>query len=119
ERAPLDPPPGRIYWTYSYSPAESKTCCGRNNKGLAIQGDRLYLATLDTHLISLDAKTGREIFNVKVESPNTGLASDYSFTVTPLVVKDKVILGPAGGEYGIRGYVAALDAPPANERVPC
>src|SRR6266699_19899 len=101
----LDAATGKIYWTYSYAPADSRTCCGRNNKGLAIQGDRLYLATIDTHLISLDAKTGREVFNVKVESPNTGLPSDYSFTVTPLVIKDKVILGPAGGEYGIRGYV--------------
>src|SRR5438552_5056174 len=76
----LDAATGRIYWTYSYSPAESRTCCGRNNKGLAIQGDRLYLATIDTRLISLDAKTGREIFNVKVVSPSTGLPSDYSFT---------------------------------------
>src|SRR5262249_47631481 len=49
----LDAATGRIYWTYSYTPAESRTCCGRNNKGLAIQGDRLYLATIDTHLISI------------------------------------------------------------------
>jgi alcohol dehydrogenase (cytochrome c) len=112
----LDAATGRIYWTYSYTPAESRVCCGRNNKGLAIQGDRLYLATIDTHLISIDAKTGREIFNVKVESPNTGLPSDYSFTVTPLIIKDKVILGPAGGEYGIRGYVAAFDAKTGNEK---
>src|SRR3989454_4429716 len=112
----LDAATGRIYWTYSYSPAESKTCCGRNNKGLAIQGDRLYLATIDTHLISIDTKTGREIFNVKVESPNTGLPNDYSFTVTPLIIKDKVILGPAGGEYGIRGYVAGFDAKTGNEK---
>ncbi len=112
----LDAATGRIYWSYSYTPADSRTCCGRNNKGLAIQGDRLYLATLDTHLISIDAKTGREIFNVKVESPNTGLPGDYSFTVTPMVVKDKVIVGPAGGEYGIRGYIAAFDAKTGNEK---
>src|SRR5262245_62432997 len=74
------------------------------------------MATIDTQLISIDAKTGKEIFNVKVESPNTGLPSDYSFTVTPLVVKDKVILGPAGGEYGIRGYVAAFDTKTGNEK---
>src|SRR4029450_2040474 len=93
-----------IYWTYTYTPADSRTCCGRNNKGLAIQGDRLYLATIDTHLISIDAKTGREIFNIKVESPATGFPNDYSFTVTPLVVKDKVILGPAGGGAGDRWF---------------
>jgi alcohol dehydrogenase (cytochrome c) len=112
----LDAATGRIFWTYSYTPAEARTCCGRNNKGLAIQGDRLYLATLDTHLIALDAKTGREIFNTKVESPATGLPSDYSFTVTPLIVRDNVIVGPAGGEYGIRGYVAAFDAKTGNEK---
>jgi alcohol dehydrogenase (cytochrome c) len=112
----LDAATGRIFWSYSYTPADSRTCCGRNNKGLAIQGDRLYLATIDTHLISIDAKTGKEVFNVKVESPSTGLPSDYSFTVTPMIVKDKVILGPAGGEYGIRGYVAAFDAKTGNEK---
>ena len=112
----LDAATGRIFWTYSYTPAESRTCCGRNNKGLSIQGDRLYFATIDTHLIALDAKTGREIFNNKIESPATGLPNDYSFTVTPLVVKDKVILGPAGGEYGIRGYIAAFDTKTGNEK---
>jgi alcohol dehydrogenase (cytochrome c) len=112
----IDAATGRIYWSYSYTPADSRTCCGRNNKGLAIQGDRLYLATLDAHLISIDAKTGREIFNVKVESPNTGFPSDYSFTVTPMVVKDKVIVGPAGGEFGIRGYIAAFDTKTGNEK---
>src|SRR6266516_1496366 len=59
----LDAATGRIYWSYQYTPADSRACCGRNNKGLAIQGDRLYFATIDTHLIALDAKTGREIFN--------------------------------------------------------
>src|SRR5262245_65501960 len=69
----LDAASGRIYWSYSYTPAEARVCCGRNNKGLAIQGDRLYLATIDTHLISLDTKTGKELLNVKIESPHTGL----------------------------------------------
>ena len=112
----LDAATGRIFWTYSYTPAEARVCCGRNNKGVAIQGDRLYFATIDSHLISLDAKTGREVLNVKIESPATGLPSDYSFTVTPLIVRDKVIVGPAGGEYGIRGYVAAFDTKTGNEK---
>ena len=67
-------------------------------------------------MIAIDAKTGREIWNNKVESPATGTPIDYSFTLMPLVVKDKVILGPAGGEYGIRGYVAAFDAKTGNEK---
>src|SRR5438552_13536885 len=112
----LDAATGRIFWTYTYNPGEDRTCCGRNSKGVAIQGDKLYLATIDAHLIAIDTKTGREVWNNKVESPATGTPIDYSFTLMPLVVKDKVILGPAGGEYGVRGYIAAFDAKTGNER---
>ena len=56
----LDAATGRIFWTYTYSPGEARTCCGRNSRGVAIQGDRLYLATIDAHLIAIDTKTGRE-----------------------------------------------------------
>ena len=52
----LDAASGRIYWTYSYTPADARVCCGRNNKGLAIQGDRLYLATLDSALAQAGAR---------------------------------------------------------------
>src|SRR5438874_8787039 len=90
----LDAASGRIFWTYIYTPTESRTCCGRNSKGVAIRGDRLYLATIDAHLIAIDTKTGREVWNKKVESPATGTPIDYSFTLMPLVVKDTVILGP-------------------------
>ena len=112
----LDAASGRVFWTYSYTPTQARTCCGRNSKGVAIQGDRLYLATIDAHLIAIDTKTGREVWNNKVESPATGTPIDYSFTLMPLVVKDKVILGPAGGEYGVRGYIAAFDAKTGNEK---
>ena len=116
ELVALDAATGRVFWTYTYAPGEARTCCGRNNKGVAISGDKLYLATVDAHLIAIDAKTGREVWNNKVESPATGTPIDYSFTLMPLVVKDKVILGPAGGEYGIRGYIAAFDAKTGSEK---
>jgi alcohol dehydrogenase (cytochrome c) len=74
-------------------------------------GDKLFLAALDTHMIALDAKTGKEIWNVQVADPK----EKYSFTHAPLVIKDKVIEGTAGGEFGIRGFVVALDVNTGKE----
>jgi alcohol dehydrogenase (cytochrome c) len=105
----LDGATGRIFWTYSHVPSnQTRPCCGRVNRGVAILGDSLFMATLDGFLIALDAKSGRQQWKVKVEGarPEAG----YAFTVAPLVVKDKVIVGPAGGDFGIRGWLAAYDA---------
>jgi outer membrane protein assembly factor BamB len=83
------------------------------NRGLAILGNTLYMATIDGHLIAIDAKTGGLVWNVTVSGarPETG----YSFTVAPLIVKDKVIIGSAGAEYGIRGFLAAFDGRTGKE----
>jgi len=108
----LDAATGRVYWSYSYRPSQlSRLCCGRVNRGLAILGDTLYMGTIDGHLIAVDAKTGRLVWDVKISRPEAG----YSLTLAPLVVKDKVIVGPAGGEYGIRGFLAAYDANTGKE----
>ena len=64
------------------------------------------MGTLDAQLIAIDAKTGRAIWKTEVASTKSG----YSITHAPLVVKDKVIVGVGGGEYGIRGFIAAYDA---------
>jgi alcohol dehydrogenase (cytochrome c) len=85
---------------------DARACCGSVNHGLAILGDTLYLATLDAHLVAIDAKAGRPLWKTKVANA----ASGYAMTLAPLVVKDKVIVGVAGGEFGIRGFVAAFDA---------
>ncbi len=108
----LDATTGRMFWIYSprISPL-ARVCCGRVNRGLAILGDTLFMATIDGHLIAIDAKTGKPIWDKAVVNPAAG----YSFTVAPLIVKNKVILGPSGGEYGIRGFVAAFDAATGNE----
>ena len=100
--------------TYAPSP-HARLCCGRVNRGLAILGDTLFMGTIDGHLIALDAKTGGLVWNVAVGGarPEAG----YALHVAPLVVKDKVIVGPAGGEYGIRGFLAALDAKTGKEVV--
>ena len=69
-------------------------------------GDRLFMTTIDAHLLALDMKTGAVVYDVKLEDYKVG----YSATVAPLVVKDKVIIGIAGAEYGIRGFIEAFDA---------
>ena len=79
-------------------------CCGRVNRGLAIHGDTLYMGTIDGKLVALDAKTGGVAFTKQIVDPTGG----YSLTHAPLALKDKLILGSAGGEYGIRGFIVAL-----------
>src|SRR5205085_4823565 len=103
----LDAKTGRLFWLYRYTPAnDSHVCCGANNRGVAMLGDTLYMGTLDAHLVAIDAKTGHAIWNTEVADHKAG----YSVTMSPLVIKDKIIVGTGGGEYGIRGFIAAYDA---------
>lgn len=105
--AALDLRTGRPIWLYRRAiPSDVRACCGQVNRGLAILGNTLYLATLDAHLLALDAKTGHLLWDRTVADYKTG----YSLTAAPLVVRDKVIVGMAGGEYGVRGFVDAYDA---------
>src|SRR6266571_2197438 len=82
-----------------------RVCCGPTNRGVAIADDKVFMATLDARLVALDRKTGAVVWNTKMDE----YANGYSATVAPLVVRDKVIVGIAGGEYGIRGYIDAYD----------
>jgi alcohol dehydrogenase (cytochrome c) len=108
----LDAATGRIYWTYAFVPSRAaRPCCGQVNRGLAILGDTLFMGTIDAHLIAIDAKSGKPIWNVAVANAAAG----YALTHAPLVIKDKVIVGTAGGEYGIRGFLAAYDAKTGKE----
>lgn len=108
----LDATTGRLFWIYRWTPAsDARLCCGRISRGLAILGDTLYMAGVDAHLLAIDAKTGTLLWNTTVAKT----ASSYTMTVAPLVVKDKVIVGVAGGEYGIRGFIAAYDARTGKE----
>jgi alcohol dehydrogenase (cytochrome c) len=103
----LDARTGQPFWTYSHPQSDRITiCCGRQNRGVAILGDTLYMGTLDARLIALDAESGAVLWNTKVGDNEGG----YSITEAPLAVKDMVIIGVAGGEFGIRGYVDAYDA---------
>jgi alcohol dehydrogenase (cytochrome c) len=108
----VDARTGRVFWQYRYTPApDSRVCCGANNRGVAILGDTLYLGTLDAHLIAIDAKNGRPLWNKAIADVKLA----YSITMAPLIVKDKVIVGVGGGEYGIRGFIAAYDAKTGDE----
>ena len=108
----LDAATGRMFWMYSPRLSQlARVCCGRVNRGLAILGETLYMGTIDGHLIAIDAVNGEPVWDVSLSKPELG----YSFTMAPLVVKDKVIMGPAGGEYGIRGFIAAFDAKTGRE----
>jgi alcohol dehydrogenase (cytochrome c) len=80
-------------------------CCGAQNRGVAMLGDTLFMGTLDAHLVAIDAKNGKPLWTTLVADDKLA----YSITLAPLVVKDKVIVGVGGAEYGIRGFVAAYD----------
>ena len=108
----LDARTGRVFWVYSYPTApDHRACCGSNNRGVAILGDRVFMATLDAHVVALDAATGAELWDVELADRHLA----YSFTLAPLVVEDKVIIGSAGGDRGVRGFVVALDAATGEE----
>ena len=108
----LDARTGRVFWVYSYAtPPDHRACCGSNNRGVAILGNRVFMATLDAHVVALDAATGAELWNVELADRHLA----YSFTLAPLVVKDMVIIGSAGGDRGVRGFIAALDAATGEE----
>jgi alcohol dehydrogenase (cytochrome c) len=108
----LDAANGKIFWTYPYNPAPSaRLCCGRINRGLAILGNTLFMGTIDGNLLALDARDGHVMWTTPIGRPESG----YSVTVAPLIVKDKVIAGPAGGEYGISGFLSAYSAETGKE----
>lgn len=105
----LDAETGRVLWTYSHkNPEKTYNCCGRVNRGLAILGNRLFMNTLDMHVVAIDAKSGRELW--KTEMYDYTASGGYAATGAPLVVKDKVIVGMAGGEHSISGFLDAYDA---------
>ena len=103
----IDAKTGRQIWRYRRElPPNLTACCGLVNRGFAMLGDKLFMVTLDAHLLALDAKTGNITWDATMEDYKNGYAS----TLAPIVVKDKVIVGVAGGEYGIRGFIDAYEA---------
>ena len=98
---------GEQYWHYKHKMGPITTyCCGPNNRGVAVTGDKVYMATLDAKLLALDAKTGSLVWETQIADPELG----YSETMAPTAVNGKILIGTNGGEYGIRGFVRAYDA---------
>jgi alcohol dehydrogenase (cytochrome c) len=97
---------GKQVWRYEHKLGTTIFCCGPNNRGMAVHGPHVYMGTLDARLIALDRMTGEVVWDVEVADPSYG----YSLSHAPLVIGDNVIVGVAGGEYGIRGNITAYNA---------
>jgi alcohol dehydrogenase (cytochrome c) len=103
----LDGRTGRPLWNYRRpAPTGVVGCCGPVNRGLAVLDDALFLATYDAHLVSMDLHTGRVRWDVTVADYRLG----HSMTMAPLAVKNKIVVGVAGGEFGVRGFLDAYEA---------
>ena len=104
----LDAATGRQLWMYEYrNPPRTFNCCGKVNRGLAILGNTLFMNTLDMHVVAVDARSGHELW--KTEMYDYTAAGGYAAPGAPLVVKDKLIVGMAGGERGVSGFLDAYD----------
>src|SRR5690606_2219396 len=98
---------GEFLWRYDHPiPPKLPSCCGRVNRGMAVHGDLVYIATLDAQLVALDARSGAVRWHQQVARIEDG----YTMTVAPLTFRDTVVVGVSGGEYGVRGFIAAYDA---------
>ena len=109
----LDARTGLPFWKTSHRlPKQLAVCCGKVNRGLGVLGETLFMGTLDAQLLAIDARSGNVRWTSRVGDPKEG----HSITGAPLVVKDMVITGIAGGEYGIRGFLDAYDAKTGKRR---
>jgi lanthanide-dependent methanol dehydrogenase len=105
----LTKPGGPLKWKYGPQPSPSSqgvACCDVVNRGGMYWNGRIYYATLDMHVVAVDANTGKEAWKTKLGDINMG----ESLTMAPVVVKGKVLVGNSGGEFGIRGWLTAVDA---------
>ena len=102
----LDAKTGDKLWQYKHAiPFDVSLCCGNVNRGVAVAEGKVFLATLNAHVVALDAESGEMIW----DTIHGDVRAAESATVAPLVVKDKVIVGSSGGEFGVRGHLDAYD----------
>lgn len=102
---------GKELWRYKKAIPDELQQLHPTNRGLALYGDKLYLATTDANLVALDAVTGKVLWTKQVADWKKG----YYMTLAPLAAKGKIMVGSSGGEYGVRGFVAAFDAESGKE----
>lgn len=102
----LDAADGALLWTYTYrNPPDVITCCGRVNRGVAIYDRRIYMGTLDSHLVVVNAEDGKLISNTELHDYRLG----SSITGAPLIVDKKALIGYGGGDFGLRGFLDAVN----------
>jgi PQQ-dependent dehydrogenase (methanol/ethanol family) len=102
-------PSGAVKWKYDPKPAaaaQGVACCDFVNRGCAFDDGRIFYNTLDGHAVAVDAESGKEVWKTKLGDINKG----ETITMAPLVVRGKVLVGNSGGEFGVRGWLIALDA---------
>ena len=105
---------GALKWSYDPKVSRdtlARACCDAVNRGVALYGDKVYVATLDGRLVALDQKSGAVAWET-VAVPNQ---TDYAITGAPRVAKGLVLIGSGGGEYKARGFLAAFDAETGKE----
>jgi alcohol dehydrogenase (cytochrome c) len=102
----LDAATGRMLWQYRHAiPLDVPLCCGNVNRGVAVAQGKVFATTQNGHLVALDATTGEAVW----DKPFVDIRAGESATVAPLVVKNLVIVGSSGAEYGVRGHIDAFD----------
>lgn len=102
----LDGKTGQELWRYKHEiPYDVSLCCGNVNRGVAVAEGKVFVVTLNAHIVALDATTGKLLW----DSTYGDVRAGESATVAPLVVKDLVIVGSSGGEFGVRGHMDAFD----------
>ena len=104
----LSRPGGPLKWKYEPKPAPASqgvACCDHVNRGASYADGKVVYNTLDAHTVAIDAQTGRELWKTRVGDIQRGETT----TMAPLIVKNKVFVGNSGGEFGVRGWLKALD----------
>ena len=103
---------GERLWDVTYNLGAFQVCCGPVNRGVAVGYGKVYVVTLDDHLLALDAADGHTLWNSTIVSSHYG----YSETLAPQIYDGMIIVGSAGGEWALRGFVAAYDAKTGQQR---
>lgn len=102
----LDARDGTLLWEYQHAiPLDAPLCCGNVNRGVAVANGKVLYTTPDAHLIAIDATSGKAVWDEAFADIRAG----ESATAAPLVVKNLVLAGSSGGEYGVRGHIDAFD----------
>jgi len=107
----LDARTGEVFWRYQHELPDSLVALHNTNRGVALWGDKVYMATLDARVVALDARSGSIAWDTSVQDNSHG----YYMTLAPLAVEGKIMVGVSGGELGVRGFVVALDAETGRE----